>query len=79
MFQKIKKSLHDENIPITWLFRFQCNRYIFAVPGLPNLLIRDLVTLENTISISHSLRPLTAGPIRIAENMESLLTIDYSL
>ena len=34
-----------------------------TVPGLPNFLTRDSVNL----SISHSPRPLSAGPIRNAE------------
>ena len=42
---------------------------------LTNFLTRDLVTLNNILSISHSPRPLAAGPIRNAENMESLLAI----
>jgi len=53
------------------------NRYIFVVQGLPNFLTRDLITLNNTLSISYSQRPLAAGPIRNAENIESLLTILY--
>ena len=36
---------------------------------------RDLVTLNHTLSISHSPCSLAAGPIRNAENMESLLAI----
>ena len=47
------------------------NRYIFAVPGLPNFLTRDLLTLNNTPSISHIPRPLTARPERNAENLEA--------
>ena len=41
--------------------------------GLPNFLARDFVTLNNTLTISHS--PLAAGPIRNAECMEFLLAI----
>ena len=48
-------------------------RYIFVVQGLPNFLTRDLVTLNNTLSISHSPRPLAAGTIQNAKIMESLL------
>ena len=48
-------------------------RYIFIVKGLPNFPTHELVTLKNTLSISHSSRPLSAGPIQNAENMESLL------
>ena len=40
--------------------------YILLMHGLPNLLTRDLATLKNTLSISHSPQPLAAGPIRIA-------------
>ena len=32
----------------------------------------DLVTLKNTLSISHSLRPLPAGPIRNGEDRKCL-------
>ena len=35
----------------------------------------DVITLNITLSISHSPLPLAAGPIRNAENMESLLVI----
>jgi len=49
--------------------------YIFVVSEHFNSLTRDSVTLNNTLSISHSLRPLAAGPIRNAENMETLLVI----
>jgi len=48
-------------------FDFDYIRYISAVT-------RDLVTLNNTLSIPPS--PLAAGSIRNAENMESLLHID---
>ena len=37
------------------------NRYMFAVPGLPIFLTRDLVTLNNILSISHRPRPLAVG------------------
>ena len=60
------------------LFDFYYNRYIFAVPavpGLSNLLTSDEVTLNNTQAKSYSPRPLTAGPKRNAENIESLLAI----
>ena len=50
--------MHDENIRITWPFLF---------------LTGDLVSLNNNCSISHSPRPLAAGPIRISEDMESVL------
>ena len=56
-------------------FDLSNNRYIFALPGLPNFLTRYLVTLNNILSISHSPRPLAAGPIRNAGNMASLLVI----
>ena len=52
---------------------FNYNRYIFAVPGLPNFLTSDLVTLNNNLSISHSPPLLAAGSIRNAENREYLL------
>ena len=41
-------------------------------------LARNLATLKNTLSISHSPRPLAVGPIRNAEIMESLLRIRYT-
>ena len=44
---------------------------------LPIFLTRDLVTSNNTLSISHSPRPLAAGPIQNAKIMESLLGISY--
>ena len=61
---------------IRWLF--EPSHYTsrkLAVPGSPNFLTRDitkliisyhitLVTLNNTLSISHSPRPLAIGPIR---------------
>ena len=40
---------------------------------------RDLVTSNNTVSISNRPRLLAAGPIQNAEKMKSLLTIDYKL
>ena len=43
--------------------------------GNPNFLTRDLLILNNILSISHSSRPLTAGPKWNAENMEPLLYI----
>ena len=54
-------------------FDFNYNRYIFVMSGLPNFSTHDSVTLNTTLSISHSPRPLTAGPIRYAESMASLL------
>ena len=47
--------------------------------GLPNFSIRDLVTLNDSISIACSLRPLAklVRPIRNAENIESLLVTEY--
>ena len=65
------KSLHDENI------RFNYTRYIFAVSGLLKSLTRDFVTSKNTSSISHSSRPMAAGPIQNSENMKSLLHIPH--
>ena len=56
-------------------FDLNYNRYIFAVPGIPNFLTRDFVTLNNTLSISHSPRPLAAGPIRNAKVIGSHLAI----
>ena len=53
--------------------------YIFVVLGLPNFLKRDLLTLKNTLSISHSPRPLAAEPIGNTENIESLLAIPFNL
>ena len=67
--------MRDKNIPITWLFRFN-NRYIFAVPGRPNFLTRDLVTLNYTLSTPYSPRPLATGRTRNAKIMRSPLTID---
>ena len=52
-------------------------RYIFALSGFPNFLTRDLVTMNNTQSISHSPRSLGAGPIRNTETMRSLLNKQY--
>ena len=43
------------------------------VQGLSNFLRRNLVTLNNTLSISHSPRPLAARPKRNAKIVESLL------
>ena len=43
--------------------------------GPPHFSTRDLATLNSKLSISHSPRTLAAGPIRIAENTESLLDI----
>ena len=48
-------------------------RYIFVVQGLLNFLARDLATLKNALSISDSLCPLAAGPIRY-----SLYRIGYT-
>ena len=42
------------------------------------ILTCDLQTLNNTLSISNSPRPLTAGPIRNAENMEFLLSMGHA-
>ena len=52
---------------------------IFVVQGIPNFLTRYLVTLNNTLSISPSLRPLDAGTLRNAKNMESLLAMNYMI
>ena len=41
---------------------FDLNFGMLAVPGLP-FLTRDLVTLNNTLSILHIPCPLVAGPI----------------
>ena len=43
-------------------FKQKRYRYIFAVQEFRNFLTRDLVTLNNTRSISYSPRPLAAGP-----------------
>ena len=51
-------------------------RYTFIVQGHPNFPTRDLVTPNNTLSITHS--PLASEYIRDAQNMESLLVITYS-
>ena len=59
------------------LLGFNYNWYIFAVPGLSNFLTRDLVTLNYTLSISHSPHPLTTVPKRIAENMESRTSVMF--
>ena len=53
-------------------------RYIFIVQGLPNFPTLDLVTPNNTLSITHSPRLLASEYIRNAENIESLLVITYS-
>ena len=50
---KIEKSLYYGNI-LLGVPDVTYNRYIFAVPGLPNFLTRDLVTPNNTLSIVHS-------------------------
>ena len=50
-------------------------RFNFTVPGLLNFLIFFWGSPNYTLSISHSLRPLTAGPIRIAEIIESPLVM----
>ena len=55
------------------VFDLNYNWYIFVSQELPNFLSRDLVTLNNTLSISHSPRPLAAGTIQNAKIMESLL------
>ena len=55
------------------VFGFYYNQYIFVMPGFFNFLTLALLTLNNTLSISHSPRPLAAGPIRNSEVMESLL------
>ena len=60
-------------------FYFHYNRYLFVVQGHPNVLTSDLVALNNTLSISHSPHPLAAGPVRNAENTESLLDIHRML
>ena len=68
---KIGKSLHDENIPIIiknssyWHWTSQYRK-------------RDLET-ENTLSISNSPRPLTAGLIRSAKILESTLIITNTI
>ena len=62
-----------------WFFGLYYNQFISVVPGLPNFLTRDLLTLNNSLSIPHSPRPLTTGPIGNVENMESLLAIDGCL
>ena len=51
-------------------------RYTFIVQGHPNFPTRDLVTPNNTLSISHSPRPLAAGPIR---NVKIMFVIDHNL
>ena len=43
--------------------------------GLPNFLVHNFATPNNTLSISHSTRPLAAGPRLNAKIMESHL--DY--
>ena len=75
---KIEKSLYYGNI-LLGVPDVTYNRYIFAVLELPNSLTRDLVTPNNTLSMSYSPHPLAAGPIRNAENMESLLFITLRL
>jgi len=40
-------------------------------------LTRDLVSINNTLSISHSLRLLADVPIQNAENNQSLLTMNH--
>ena len=60
-------------------FRFAYNRYIFVVQGLPNFLTRELVALNNTLSISQRPRPLAAELIRNAEIIESLLHMSHMI
>ena len=57
------------------VFGFYYNQYIFVMPGFFNFLTLALLILNNTLSISHSPRLLTAGPIQNPEDMESLLAI----
>ena len=73
--QKIEKSLHDKN---RYLGYSDSNRYIFAVLGLPNFLTSNLVTLNNTLQISHSLRPLATGTIKL-QNAEDIESPNYRL
>ena len=75
--QKIGKSLHGENIPITIKLKNLNYRYIFVVLRLPNFLRHDLATLKNALSISHGPRPLTAAPSGNVKIMESLLLMSY--
>ena len=49
------------------------------VHGHPNFLTRDLLTLDNTLTISHSSHSLAAGPIRNARNMESHLGLTHTI
>ena len=67
---RVTKSHVSESWEELGFLDLSYNQYI-AVPGRPNFLTCDLVTPNNTLSMSHS--PLAAGPIRNDENMKSLL------
>ena len=69
--------MHEENIPtISKIEKHYRNKQLsvyFCRKRTSHFLTRDLVTLNKTLSISHSPRPLAAEPIRNTEIMESLL------
>ena len=65
--KKIGKSWYGENIPIIFKIEKTSYRNIFVLQGVPNFLTRDLVTLNNTLPISHNPYPLAARPRRNAE------------
>ena len=64
------ESLHDGNIS---MLDFWLKSVYFRRARTSHFLTRDIVTLNNKLSRSHSPRPLAAGSIRNTENMESLL------
>ena len=72
---KNEKFLHEQNIPIIIEIEKLKLSVYFRRTRTSHFLTRDLVILNNILSISHCPRLLTAGSIRNAEIMESFLAI----
>ena len=73
------KSWSGENIPIIIKIEKPKLSVYFHRARTPHFLTRDLLTLNHTLSMLHGPRPLTAGPIRNAENMEYLASVEHNL
>ena len=75
-------TLHDENIPNICQIKYSKLSVYFRLQGLTNYFDKPLKnskiqSLNNTLSISYSPRPLATGPMQNSEIMESFQYIGY--
>ena len=76
VFKSRVKKLQEKNIPII-IHIGNSKLEVYFRRATSHFLTRDLATLNNSLLISYSPRPVAAGPIRNAKIMESLL--DHNL